>query len=126
MSFTVRNLSKFSNSQELHQLIPTNEITIEKVRFKSLKLNNDGHMSIEFYFDNKDGQINFLSKDDIEITFNIFGDDIFIKYNSFELLPIQTTLQEDMAIIHQPNNNGISLNVKYTIKPSLKFRIANL
>ena len=83
-------------------------------------------MSIEFYFDNKDGQINFLSKDDIEITFNIFGDDIFIKYNSFELLPIQTTLQEDMAIIHQPNNNGISLNVKYTIKPSLKFRIANL
>lgn len=32
-----------------------NEIAIDNVHFFNLKLNNDGHISIEFSFNNEDG-----------------------------------------------------------------------
>lgn len=122
MSFNIKNVSKFSNSKELAKLSLTDDFFIENVRFSSLKFNNDGFLSIELSFDNTGGQIKNLSKNHINIIFNVFCDDASIKYNSFEDNPLQALLQENMAVIDQSADNGIFLVLKYTSAPTLRFK----
>lgn len=57
---------------------------------------------------------------------SVLCDEIVVKYNSYETVPLETTLQEDMAVIYQSPGNGVSMNLKYAMKPILIFRASNL
>lgn len=126
MMFAIKNLDKFSNSKELMKLIKINEISIDEVYFSDLKLNNDGYASLIFTFNNQNGALDFLPKDVVEISFNAFCDEMEIKYASFQELPIHAIFDEGMAVIEQKSKAGISIALKYSMRPTLKFKVIRL